>query len=323
MSTIIETHHLTRRFHDTGDGEIVAVRDLTLDVREGEVFGFLGHNGAGKTTTVRLLNGVLGPTQGSLTVLGLDPLTDGPALRRQTGVLTETPSLDDRLTARETLTIYGKLYSVAPSTLDHRVSALLAEFALEERADEYVGGFSKGMRQRLALARTLIHEPRLIFLDEPTAGLDPVGRRDVHDLIIEEGQQDRTVFLCTHDLVEAQKLCDRVGVMEHGKLVAMGTPRELARDLHRGVRLEVALDAPPPDRIFDYPALAPARDHTLWDSASNTATLRLPVEYDIPILVSALVEAGARIYRVSPLEPTLEDVYFALHDRDKEATRHG
>jgi len=155
---VIRTEKLTRHF-----GDVVAVRNLTLDVRAGEIFGFLGHNGAGKTTTVRLLNGILGATSGAVEVLGLNPLTDGPALRRRTGVLTETPSLDDRLTANETLTVYGKLYGVDRGRLRARVAELLEQFDLLDRSDELVGGFSRGMRQRLALARTLLHGPELIF----------------------------------------------------------------------------------------------------------------------------------------------------------------
>jgi ABC-2 type transport system ATP-binding protein len=203
---IIVTHGLTRRFADT-----LAVDDLTLDVYPGEVFGFLGHNGAGKTTTVRLLNGVLTPSAGQARILGLDPMADGPALRRQTGVLTETPSLDERLTARVNLSLYADLYGVPKAEVKHRVDALLAAFDLTERADDKVGEYSKGMRQRLALARTVVHEPTLLFLDEPTAALDPVAARQVHEMILRTAREGRTVFINTHNLVEAQRLCDRVG----------------------------------------------------------------------------------------------------------------
>lgn len=308
----IETHGLSRHF-----GEIVAVDDLAVTVRAGEVFGFLGHNGAGKTTTVRLLNGILTPTAGNVTVLGLDPFTEGPRLRSQTGVLTETPSLDERLTAREMLRLYGKLYGVPDAQLGSRVTELLETFGLDDRATELVGGYSKGMRQRLALARTLIHEPRLLFFDEPTAGLDPVGRRSVHELITRLSRTGgRTVFLCTHDLAEAQKLCDRVGVMEHGRLVALGTPHALARDLQQGVRLEVVLEAPPPAELqARYHRPAEGRE-MLWHEEDHVAAVRLLTRDEIPDLVAALVAVGARIYQMTPQEPTLEDVYFALHDRD-------
>lgn len=344
--TAIATENLTRRFEDTrvntstrtqtgpseadapperrDDGGITAVDRLNLRVEVGEVFGFLGHNGAGKTTTVRLLNGVLAPTAGEVRVLGLDPMTDGPGVRRQSGVLTESPSMDDRLTATETLTLYGKLYGVPAPELRRRVPELLEEFGLEDRAHEYVGGYSKGMRQRLALARTLIHQPQLLFLDEPTSGLDPVGRRSVHELIISLSHREgHTTFLCTHDLMEAQRLCDRVGVMEQGRLVALGTPEELARDLQQGVRLDIALGSALPDGILETEAAPEGAQQVAWDETTRVATIWLPTHKTIPDLVALLVDMGARIYRVSPQEPTLEDVYFALHDRSSRTRPRG
>ncbi len=167
-TSVISINQLTRRFKET-----VAVDSLSLEVHAGEIFGFLGHNGAGKTTTVRLLNGVIEPTSGSMRVLGLDPQVNGPALRARTGVLTETPSLDERLTAWDNLGIYADLYSVPKAAVKGRVHELLAEFELADRAQEKVSGYSKGMKQRLALARALLHKPELIFLDEATSGLDP------------------------------------------------------------------------------------------------------------------------------------------------------
>ncbi|HBY06977.1 MAG TPA: ABC transporter ATP-binding protein, partial [Chloroflexi bacterium] len=238
-SPVIQISHLTRRFGDKN-----AVDNLSLDVQAGEIFGFLGHNGAGKTTTVRLLNGVLEPTSGEARVLGLDPQTEGPALRAQTGVLTETPSLDERLTARENLSIYADLYNFPRLEVPGRVNSLLSEFDLADRADEKVGGYSKGMKQRLALARALLHKPEVLFLDEPTSGLDPVAARHVHDLVENLARREGcTVFMCTHNLVEAQKLCDRVAVMEHGLMVALGTPSDLTRQYVK--RLDVNLEVEP------------------------------------------------------------------------------
>jgi ABC-2 type transport system ATP-binding protein len=238
-SSVIQVSSLTRRF-----GEKNAVDNLMLNVQAGEIFGFLGHNGAGKTTTVRLLNGVLEPTSGGAQVLGLDPQTEGQALRARTGVLTETPSLDERLTARDNLSIYADLYNVPRPDVAGRVNSLLAEFELADRADEKVGGYSKGMKQRLALARALLHRPEVLFLDEPTAALDPVASRHVHSLVENLARREGcTVFLCTHNLVEAQKLCDRVAVMEHGRLVALGTPSDLTRQYVK--RLDVDLEVDP------------------------------------------------------------------------------
>ncbi len=206
---VIETESLSRSF-----GPVRAVDGPTFQVYEGEVFGLLGPNGAGKTTTVRLLNGVLRPSGGRARVLGLDPVQDGCRLRQQTGVLTETPSLYERLTARENLSLFGALYGIPETKLSRRVARMLEEFGLADRADGRVGEFSKGMKQRLALARALLHEPPLLFLDEPTAGLDPEAARQVTEMIARLSRKEgRAVFLCTHNLTEAQRLCDRVAVM--------------------------------------------------------------------------------------------------------------
>jgi ABC-2 type transport system ATP-binding protein len=289
----------------------VAVDGLTLEVYPGEVFGFLGHNGAGKTTTVRLLNGVLTPSAGQARILGLDPMADGPALRRQTGVLTETPSLDERLTARVNLSIYADLYGVPKAEVRQRVDTLLAAFDLAERAEDKAGEYSKGMKQRLALARTVIHEPALLFLDEPTAALDPVAARQVHEMILRTAREGRTVFINTHNLVEAQRLCDRVGVMEHGRLVAIGTPHELARRLVSNLSVEFELAPDSKNQALQALQGAPG---VASPGQRNGAIVVSGAEREaIPDLIAALVSAGVRIYQVTPQEPTLEDVYFALH----------
>jgi ABC-2 type transport system ATP-binding protein len=303
--TAFATDGLTRHF-----GEVVAVDHLTLEVQAGEVFGFLGHNGAGKTTTVRMLNGVLAPTSGTAQVLGLAPTEQGPALRRRTGVLTETPSLDERLTGRENLEIFAALYGVPRREIAARVQELMALFQLDNRAEEKAGDYSKGLKQRLAIARALIHRPELLFLDEPTSGLDPVATRQVHDMITHlSHDEERTVFLCTHNLDEAQKLCDRVAVLEHGKVVALGTPAELANKIGRSQRLE--LQVAPGDEeaalrlLKEVPGVSVHRE--------NGAIVAAGAEWAaIPGLVTSLASAGVRIYRVAPQEASLEDTYFAL-----------
>ncbi len=306
---VIQTSSLSRRF-----GEKNAVDELTLEVQAGEIFDFLGHNGAGKTTTVRLLNGVLEPTTGHATVLGLDPQTDGPALRARTGVLTETPSLDERLTARENLSFYSELYNVPRGQVVDRVDSLLAEFELTQRADEKVGGYSKGMKQRLALARALLHKPEVLFLDEPTAALDPVATRHVHALVESLARREGcTVLLCTHNLVEAQRLCDRVAVLEQGRLMALGTPSELTRQYVR--RLDVDLEVDPVQidlamqTLQGFPQLVigvPKRE-------KDMITMTLSGRESIPELLSILLGQGLRVYRFAPHEADLEEVYFALH----------
>lgn len=300
MNPVIQTHRLSRRF-----GEILALDGLELEVAAGEVFGFLGHNGAGKTTTVRLLNGVLEPTSGQAVVLGLSPARDGPALRRRTGVLTETPAVDERLSARENLEIYARLYGLGPAQARARAAQLLEQFGLAGRADERVGGYSKGMKQRLALARVLLHEPELIFLDEPTSGLDPVAAREVHELIRGLQAAGRTVFLTTHNLAEAQLLCHRVAVLERGRLRAIGTPEELAGRLG-GVRLVLEVT---PATLPAALSLLPKAERRENGSLSVPGVRR----EEVPALVSRLAAGGVGLYRVSLEEPSLEDVYFALH----------
>jgi len=306
---IIIAEHLTRRFEDN-----IAVNDIDLVVRSGEVFGFLGHNGAGKTTTVRLLNGVLEAHAGKIRILGLDPVRDGPALRFRSGVLTESISLDNRLTARDNLLIYADLFGVPHGSVKSRVSDLLEFFELGEHAEERVSGYSTGMRQRLALARTLLHEPEILFLDEPTSGLDPLAAHHVNNLIANlSHEKGRTVFLCTHNLVEAQKLCDRVAVMEHGRMVALGTPAELARQYVK--RLDVQIEIAPEQIdaalqiLSNASSLTRGLPHRTNGSLIQTVTGREA----IPNLLTLLVGQGIRVYRLSANEPSLEDVYFALH----------
>jgi ABC-2 type transport system ATP-binding protein len=310
----VRAERLVRRF-----GETRAVDGLTFEIRAGESFGLLGHNGAGKTTTIRLLNGVLGRDAGEADVLGLDPALEGVRVRARTGVLTETPSLDERLSARENLSFYGRLYGVAGSRLADQVAALLDAFGLADRADDRVGGFSRGMKQRLALARTLLHDPEILFLDEPTSSLDPVAAREVHELV--EGfrrDRRRTVVLTTHNLVEAERLCDRVMIMERGRALAIGSPAELARTVSasRMVEIEVA----PEQRDEALAALQRAGFGELA-ADSNHLTFRVDDRGDIPKAVTRLAQANVRIYHVAEREADLETAYFALHERSGDPSQ--
>lgn len=315
-TSVITTERLTRAF-----GSHVAVDALTVTIEAGEVFGFLGHNGAGKTTTVRMLNGVLAPTAGSVRVFGLDPTTDGHRIRARTGVLTETPALDSRLTARTTLLHFAEVYGVPLRERARRADELLAQFELEQRADSKVGGFSKGMRQRLALARTLIHDPEIIFLDEPTSGLDPVAIRDVHQLIERLTHRGRTVFLCTHNLAEAERLCDRVAVLAQGRMLAIGTTQELGSRLNRGHRVSLEIEARDIARAVNLFAATPpvslaeaVTDRTTVRNGSATIVLHGVSRCDIPEMIQTALRHDLKLYRVQPEEPSLEDVYFALQE---------
>ncbi len=309
MNPVIQISKLTRRF-----GQTVAVDDLTLDVQAGEIFGFLGHNGAGKTTTVRLLNGIYTPTAGGARVLGLDPQSEGPALRAQSGVLTETPSLDERLSAQENLGYYADLFSLPQAEVRPRIQELLSEFGLAERARDKVSTFSKGMKQSLALARALIHRPKVLFLDEPTASLDPVAARHVHDLIERLARREGcTVFLCTHNLIEAQRLCHRVAVMQHGQLKALGTPAELTRQYIKRLSVELEVSDEQSERAMqilrENPRLAVGTPRTENGSICVTVSGREAV----PELLSLLCQQGISVYRLAPQEIDLEEVYFALN----------
>jgi ABC-2 type transport system ATP-binding protein len=310
MNTVISIDHLTRSFKET-----TAVNQLSLEVYAGEIFGFLGHNGAGKTTTVRLLNGVIEPTSGSMRVLGMDPQLDGTVLRARTGVLTETPSLDERLTAWDNLSIYADLYGVPRAEVHRRIDELLVEFDLADRAKERVGGYSKGMKQRLALARALLHKPELIFLDEPTSGLDPIAAHHVNELIKRLARREnRTVFLATHNLVEAQRICDRVAVLEHGQLVALGTPAELARQyIHRlEVEIEVAEEQIPTTLSI----LRSLPDLVLGEPSKPNGSLVVTINQreSIPDVLTYLVQNQIRVYSLASQEASLEQVYFTLHE---------
>jgi len=307
---VIEARGLTRDF-----GGLVAVDRVTFEVRRGEVFGFLGHNGAGKTTTVRLLNGVLSPSGGDAVVLGLSPVTEGAVLRGRTGVLTETPALDDRLTGREVLTNAGRLFGVPEGGLSARVEALLAEFDLDTRGADRVATYSKGMRQKLAIARALVHEPELVFLDEPTSGLDPVAQRRIHERVRTLARGGRTVFLSTHNLGEAQQLCDRVAVLEHGALIALGTPAELAGRSAARSTLEVDVGVDAGEEAVRILAASGAAVEAREPGKLLVAGVRRD---EIPALTARLVAAGIPLYAVVPEEPSLEDAYFALLTREGE-----
>jgi ABC-2 type transport system ATP-binding protein len=305
-SAAIRMDTLTRLY-----GSLKAVDGVTLRVEPGEVFGVLGPNGAGKTTMVRLLNGVLAPSAGTCRVLGFDPATQGTEVRRRTGVLTESPALYERMTARDNLRFFGTLYGVPEEKLARRADAMLEAFGLAERAHDKVGAFSKGMKQRLALARALLHEPEALFLDEPTAALDPEAARRVTELIVEFSRQaGRTVFLCTHYLPEAQRLCDRVAVLNRGRLIATGAIGELARTLWHGTWVDIECLAAPAAVVVEALRALPGVTDAQLDG--RRLAVQVAGEERVPAVVKALTERGELVLRVNPREHTLEEVYFEL-----------
>ena len=301
----IETVALTRSF-PTG----VAVDRLTLSVARGEVLALLGPNGAGKTTTARLLNGVLRPDAGTASVLGLDPSTDGVALRRRTGVLTEVAGLDERLTALENLEFSARARGLPKADAHRRAGELLEQFGMAARADVRVQGFSTGQRKRVALARALLHDPELLFLDEPTSGLDPTATRQVLELIESLAARGRTVVLCTHFLAEAGRLADRVAILHRGRLRAAGTTEQIAARLWQGLDLDLDLGGPAGNDLLD----AVRRLDGVKSAEAIPTGLRAVVSGrdDGPRVVAAVVSREVPVYASVPRAPTLEDVYFAV-----------
>ncbi|GAB4574139.1 MAG: ABC transporter ATP-binding protein [Anaerolineae bacterium] len=298
---MITTERLTKRF-----GDNVAVDVLTLEVDRGEVFGFLGPNGAGKTTTVRMLSALIGPTEGTAMVNGYDVRTQAMDVRRTVGVLTETPGMYDRLSAEYNLRVYAELYDVPDP--DHAVQKYLTMLGLWERRKEPVGGFSKGMKQKLAIARALIHEPQTVFFDEPTSGLDPAAARMVREFIEELKTEGRTIFLTTHNLDEAERLCDRIGVMR-GRLLALDTPAALrARLFGQHVRIQIAgVSETHRAAVLGLPFVRDAR----LSADALLVDVDQPEQHN-PALIAALVAAGAAIQYVQPAQASLEDVYLEL-----------
>jgi len=226
MKTLIRTEKLSK-YYGKG-GEIKALDELDLEVYEGETFGLLGPNGAGKTTTVRLLNCIIKPTSGTAAVNGHDILKDETEVKRLTGLLAESPGLYEKLSAREFLEFMGALYDVPSDILPERIDDLLKLFGLYDRRDHLLEGYSRGMKQKVLIAAALIHDPPILFLDEPTSMLDPGAAHMVKDLIKELAERaDKTVFVCSHILPIVEELCDRIGIINQGKLVALGTVDEI------------------------------------------------------------------------------------------------
>jgi ABC-2 type transport system ATP-binding protein len=288
--------------------EVVAVDDLTFDVPRGTVTVLLGPNGAGKTTVVRLVTGALHAHGGAVRTLGLDPSDDtqGTEVRRRCGVVPARPALYDRLSGQDNLAYAAALFQVEPRLVDERIATAASRFEIADALAQKVGGYSTGMRARLALARAVLHEPDLLLLDEPTAGLDPESARAVLGLIDEMAEGGKTVLMCTHLLLEAEGLADQVIVMDHGRAMVSGSPRDLTRHFWPAPRVVVDADDP---ALLDAAAGLPfVRAY----QRNGVATIELVDETDVPDLVDALVNAGARLTRVEPQAPTLEELYFAI-----------
>jgi ABC-2 type transport system ATP-binding protein len=301
---MIRTEHLTRTF-----GRVKAVDDISLVVPEGIVFGFLGPNGAGKTTTIHLLLGLLEPTQGRAWVMGLDTRTQADGIRARSGALLEFSGLYERMTAEDNLDLYGRIYYMRPSERKARIKELLTHLDLWDRRKEQVGKWSRGMKQKLAVARALFHHPKLIFLDEPTAGFDPVAaaalRADLSTLVAREGA---TVFLNTHNLTEAEKLCAQVGVIRNGKLLTVDNPDKLRMGKANphveitgwGFTEEILAS------LRGRPEVAGVRQE------NGKLLVELRGEAETAPLVTLIVRSGGEVEEVRRGESSLEDVFLTL-----------
>ncbi|HET6380805.1 MAG TPA: ABC transporter ATP-binding protein [candidate division Zixibacteria bacterium] len=293
-------------------GRLVAVHDLTFMVGDGEIFGLLGPNGAGKTTTLRMLAGLIAPTAGRAVING-HPLGEAAQrIRSRTGILTESPGLHDRLTARQNLAYYGRLYGLRGRELRAAVDRYLDVVGMREHADRRVSGFSKGMRQQIAIARALLHEPEVIYLDEPTSGLDPSAAKTVRDFIATLRGLGRSIIVCTHNLDEAERLCDRIGILR-GTLLRVDTPAGLRRHgRHATVRVELN-GARGPESFMDLLATQPYVLGALPRPEDRALLVELADPFhETPDLVAALAAAGARITAIREESATLEEVYLEL-----------
>jgi ABC-2 type transport system ATP-binding protein len=307
--SIIETSGLSKKF-----GNTIAVDDLTLKVEGGEVLGFLGPNGAGKTTTIRMLAGMIAPTSGYAIVAGLRTDKDVERVHEHIGLLTETPGFYNRLSAERNLEFFADFY---PGINSHAsIEKYLKRMGLWERRNDKVGTFSKGMKQRLAITRAMLHEPGVLFLDEPTSGLDPEAAGEVRELVRGLSREGCTIFLCTHNLNEAELLCKRVAVI-HTRLLALDTAEQLRRRFfHR--QIVVQLEEPEAS-ISAVVKQLPFVQHMKEDGRQLVLELADP-EHNRPELVKAIVEAGGRVVAVNEKQYPLEEVYLRLV---REETDHG
>jgi len=307
---VIDARGLGRRF-----GAVTAVDGVSLRVPDGTILALLGPNGAGKTTTVRLLAGLLAPTAGEATVAGYDVRRDPTAVRARIGLVTDVPGLHEQMNVPAYLDFFGSVYGLPRATRARRIDELLTFFDLDAHRTERMIGFSKGMKQKVALARALLHEPPALFLDEPTSGLDPLAARSVRDLIVTLKQASRSIILCTHDLDEAERLADQVAIMRQGRIVACDAPAALRAQASPETTVRVTLARPCPAALAALRAIDGVLAPTALPadpSAPRTAELQyrtLRPEEVNPCALERLIAAGARVVMVTCTTRTLEDVY--------------
>jgi len=282
-----------------------ALNRVSLSLSKGEVFGFLGPNGAGKTTMVKLLNGMLTPTEGRCWVCDIDPSQEPEKMHRIAGVVTEHAQMYDHLSGYENLVFYGNLFGIRSSESQSRAQSLLEKLGLTNARDKKLGAYSTGMRQRLSLARAMIHRPEVLFLDEPTSGLDPESVHSVNQLIKQLAREEgTTVFLCTHQLRYAQEICSSYGLINEGVLLADGTLEQLRSMVFAGMTVSIKADGVPPE-------------FQSRGSGGQDYEVKVESESEIPPIVKRIVDHGGSIYRVTSKRMSLEEIYFALIEQGK------
>lgn len=312
---MIRTEALSKEFKANKRPPIIAVNGLSLEVNQGEIFGFLGPNGAGKTTTIRMLTSLIAPSSGKAFVNGFEVGKQDQQIRQSVGILTETPGMYDRLSAERNLTIFARLYGV--EDVKGQVEKYLRMLGLWDRRMDEVGGFSKGMRQKLAIARSLLHQPKVLFLDEPTSGLDPESAKLVRDFIDELKHEGTTIFLCTHNLDEADRLCQRIAIFKT-RLITVDTQENLRQKMF-GRRVVFHLKTINPGWIAllkEFPFIRTV------EQVENRMVANLDdPDSNNPIIVKKLVEAGAEIQYIGQLRHSLEDIYLQLIQNSVEELR--
>lgn len=282
-----------------------AVNNISFSVEQGEVFGFLGPNGSGKTTTIKLLCGMLTPSNGSCRVFDLDPAQSPEELHQLSGVITEHAQMYEHLSGVENLLFYGTLFGMNRSECKKRADALLERLNLADAAERKLSAYSTGMRQRLSLARAMLHSPKILFLDEPTSGLDPESAQNVNTLIQELAANGTTIFLCTHQLRYAQEICTTYGLINEGRLLATGTIKKLRSMVSSKVRVRLKASFIPQDLVCE-------------KVGEDTYDITVNSQSEIPLIIKEIVGAGGDIYHVSADLISLEDIYFSLIDMNKD-----
>jgi ABC-2 type transport system ATP-binding protein len=296
--TVITLSNITKRY-----GNVTALDNMSFEVKKGELLGLLGPNGSGKTTTIRLLNGVIFPDKGSIKVKGFDTIAQGNSIRKISGVFTETASMYDNMTVYENLDFFARLYSVDNSRIDSRINELIERFGLGTKKRSKAGSLSTGLKKRLGIAKALIHNPEILFLDEPTSSLDPESARDIILYIKKLNEEGVTVFVCTHNLKEAEHFCTKFVFLDSGRILEEGTIEEIERKYIAAIELKIDFNGELNVQVF--------KEYGYRIISKTSVVVKLPGKIKIPELIRMLSQ-NLDIYGVSILNSNLEALYFEI-----------